>query len=71
MILGIVTVVAVGVAVYEYFTNAAFKAEVESSITTANAEVANLEAKAKSGVAVVEADFAKVKTAVAAIIAKL
>lgn len=71
MILGVIAAVSLVAAVYEYFTNAKFKATVGTEIATATAEVLSLEAKAKSGVAVVEADFAKVKTAVAAIIAKL
>jgi hypothetical protein len=71
MILETGLVVAIGVAGYEYFTNKAFKAKVQADLAAAQTEVATLTTKAKSGVAVAEADFTAVVTALKSIASKL
>jgi hypothetical protein len=71
MILEIAAVTGIGIGIYEYLANKGFKSEVGTLVASAQTEVAALETKAASGVAVVSADVAKVTTAVKAVAAKL
>ena len=71
MVIEIVSLAAVGAAVFEYFHNSSFKSEVTSLVQDAQTEVATLETKAAAGAAIVAADVAKVTTAVKAVAAKL
>ena len=71
MIVEIGLVAAVGVAAYEYVTNAKFKAAVSTQVTAAQTEVAAIRTKAASTVPVVDADFAKAEAALITLAKKL
>jgi nucleoside 2-deoxyribosyltransferase len=71
MIVEVGFVVAAGTAVYEYFTNAKFKAVVKTELANAQTTVANLKVKAAGVEKVAVTDFTAVEAAVKNILAKL